>query len=135
MEILKMEKIDNFEVVLGKMIKVANTGKKFNENEIYVSVQVEDENGKNERCLLFTEIELSDMEKIELNFAFDSMVNGRIYKVVIDKVETNLLKMENGNGDVKIYRVSNSQLLAAETRAKRNPEDLTKKSFFTDLMD
>jgi hypothetical protein len=130
-----VKKIEELEVKLGQMLKVANQEKKFNENELYVSVQVEDENGENERCLLFTEIELSDMEKITFDFAFEKMVCGRIYKAVIDQKETNLIKMTNAIGENKIYRVSNSQIATSEERAKRNPEDLTKKSLITDLMD
>lgn len=51
----------NLKVELGQLIRVNNLEKKANENDIYVALQVEDEDGGNERCLLFTEIEVSDM--------------------------------------------------------------------------
>lgn len=55
------EKIDKVRVVPGRIVRVKNTKKlKFsNAKDEYLAVWVEDANGKNERCLLFTERELS----------------------------------------------------------------------------
>ncbi|MDA1335236.1 MAG: hypothetical protein O2794_04520 [bacterium] len=80
-----VEKIDKVSVVAGRLIRVKNTKKaKFsNANNVYYAVQVENCNGKGERCLLFTEREIASAEK----------------------------------------------------RALNNVEDLTKKGFFTDLLD
>ncbi len=77
--------IDQVKVKAGRLIKVWNTQKrKFsNASPKYVSVWVEDADGSNERCLLFTE----------------------------------------------------KQIESAEKRAKANQEDLTTKSFFTNLVD
>ena len=75
--------IDSVRVKSGRLIRVYNTPKKKNENDGYVSVWVEDANGKNERCLLFTEKEIE----------------------------------------------------RAESRSKKNIEDLTNKDFLTDLID
>ena len=115
------KQLDDNKIVLGQMVRVANQEKKFNENELYVAVQVEDENGENERCILFTEIELSDMEKITFDFAFSKMVNGRLYSAIIDKKPTYLVKLSNDFEYQMIYRISPSQLTAAEERAKKNP--------------
>ncbi len=54
--------IDQVRVKAGRLIRVWNTRKKKNENKGYVSVWVEDANGKNERCLLFTEKEIARAE-------------------------------------------------------------------------
>lgn len=54
--------IDKVKVKPGRLIRVYNTQKKKNENDGYVSVWVEDANGKNERCLLFTEKEIQRAE-------------------------------------------------------------------------
>lgn len=67
----------------GRLISVSNKDRKFGSALEYFALWVEDSNGKNERCLLFTEDEIKK----------------------------------------------------AEERANRNPEDLTKKSFLTDLFD
>ena len=50
--------IDQVKVKAGRLIKVWNTLKKKNENIGYIAVWVEDANGTNERCLLFTEKEI-----------------------------------------------------------------------------
>jgi hypothetical protein len=67
----------------GRIIQVDNTDRKFGSASSYKAVWVEDSNGKNERCLLFTDLEIE----------------------------------------------------VAQKRANENIEDLTKKSFLTDLVD
>ena len=49
------KKIDEVSVKSGRLIKVENIDKKNAANKLYVAVQVEDADGGNERCLLFTE--------------------------------------------------------------------------------
>ena len=121
-------------VIMGKIIKVANSEKKASENDEYFALHVEDESGKNESCILFTESELKEMETINFPFAAEQMKAGRIYPAVIAKKNTNLVKVIDGVYE-KIFRMSKSQLLEAEARAARNTEDIPKKSFFTDLFD
>lgn len=77
--------IDKVRIKQGRFVRVENTERpKFsNAKRKYISLWVEDADGGNERCLLFTDKEIE----------------------------------------------------AAEYRAKRNQEDLTDKSFFTDLVD
>lgn len=67
----------------GRVIKVENQDRKFGSALSYNAIWIEDSNGKNERCVLFTDDELKK----------------------------------------------------AEERANKNIEDLTKKSFLTDLLD
>lgn len=67
----------------GRLIGVENHERKFGSATHYIAVQVEDSNGKNERCILFTDAEIAK----------------------------------------------------AEERARRNPEDLTKKGFIVNLLD
>jgi hypothetical protein len=57
--------IDKVKVKAGRLIKVWNTEKKkfSNEKPWYVSIWVEDADGSNERCLLFTEAEIKAAEK------------------------------------------------------------------------
>ena len=125
-------RIDTQKVRLGQSIRVINQEKKNNENSIYVSLQVQDEDGNNERCLLFTQIELSDMQQVKLPF---DMVIGRLYSVEIDRKKTFLVKIINYNDQERILRISPHQLAMAENRMYRNPEDLTKKDKLTDLLD
>ena len=62
---MKKSMIDKVRVVKGRLIKVENTKKpKFsNANDTLFAVQVEDANGSNERCLLFTESQIQVAEK------------------------------------------------------------------------
>jgi len=55
------EKIDDARIVPGRLIRVKNTDKpKFsNAKNEYISLFVEDADGSNERCLLFTEREIN----------------------------------------------------------------------------
>jgi hypothetical protein len=57
--------IDQVRVKAGRLIKVWNTEKKKFSNAApkYISVWVEDADGGNERCLLFTEREIKAAEK------------------------------------------------------------------------
>ncbi len=75
--------LDQVKVKQGRLIRVENTDRTFGSADVYIAVQVEDADGSNERCLLFTEEELE----------------------------------------------------AAQERADNNKEDLTTKSFLTDLLD
>ena len=70
-------------VVKGRLISVDNTDRKIGSSASYIAIQVEDTDGSNERCLLFTDAEIAK----------------------------------------------------ADERAKKNPEDLTEKGFFTNLLD
>lgn len=54
--------IEQVRVKMGRLIRVWNTEKRKMENIGYVSVWVEDADGKNERCLLFTENEIKRAE-------------------------------------------------------------------------
>lgn len=57
--------IDKVKIKAGRLIKVWNTEKKkfSNAKTWYISVWVEDADGKNERCLLFTDKEIETAEK------------------------------------------------------------------------
>lgn len=75
--------LDQVKVKQGRLIRVQNTERTFGSADVYVAVQVENADGSDERCLLFTEKELE----------------------------------------------------AAQERAEKNKEDLTNRSFITDLLD
>lgn len=75
--------LDQVKVKQGRLIRVQNTERTFGSSDVYIAVQVEDADGSNERCLLFTEKEIQ----------------------------------------------------AAQERADKNKEDLTTKSFITNLLD
>lgn len=47
----------------GRLISVENQDRKFGSAPFYIAVQVENSNGKNERCLLFTDDEIKKAEE------------------------------------------------------------------------
>lgn len=75
--------LDQVKVKQGRLIRVQNTERTFGSADVYVAVQVENADGSDERCLLFTEKEIQ----------------------------------------------------SAQERADKNKEDLTNRSFITDLLD
>ena len=70
-------------IVAGRQVEVENQEKKTNANKSYITIWVEDSDGKNEECLFFTKHEIQ----------------------------------------------------LARERAKKNPEDIPKKGFLTNLFD
>lgn len=60
----KVQKIDRVKAKAGRLIKVWNTQKKKFSNALnrYIAIWVEDANGENERCLLFTQHEIDRAE-------------------------------------------------------------------------
>lgn len=62
---VKEQKIDKVTVVKGRLIRVRNLKRPVFTTAArdYFAVQVEDANGKNERCLLFTENEIRVAKK------------------------------------------------------------------------
>lgn len=123
-------------IKLGQFIKIENKNKKKLENNSYIAIQVEDLNGDNERCILFTEIELTDATNIDSsNWFSKNLIPGRIYPMLIGKHTFYMLKIFNSNEDEKILKLTKTLLAKAEKRAIKNPEDLTKKSFLRNLFD
>lgn len=59
-----MGKIEKCPATMGQLVRVENTGeKKFNEAEEYLAVWVENADGSNKRCILFTDGEILRAEK------------------------------------------------------------------------
>lgn len=126
------KQIDKQEVKLGQLIRVQNLQKKPNQNEIYVALQVEDQDGNNERCLLFQQVVLSDMPKVELSL---DLIFGRLYKMTVNKQSCYLIKVKNYNGEERILKISKKKLQRAQKLASKNPQDLTKKSLMVNIFD
>lgn len=119
----------------GEFIAVENKERRPGENGVYIALLVEDVDGKNERCLLFTEIEIADMENVVSKELMPCMKKGVLYPFHIAKKDTFLVRCVNELGGEKILRISPKQLSRAEHRAAKNPEDSVKKSFLVDLFD
>lgn len=134
--------VDNIPVKLGQLIPVANveqteSPKKLStESDRYIALHIEDYTGDNERCVLFTLIEYTDMESVVLpEDLLKSMVKGRLYPCTLGNRDTNLVSVTHWDGRTRVLRVSATQLAKAERRASKHPDSLPKKSLITDLMD
>jgi hypothetical protein len=134
--------VDNVPVKLGQLIPVCNieqaeSPKKLStESDRYIALHIEDYTGDNERCVLFTLIEHSDMEAVVLpEDILKSMVKGRLYPCTLGHRDTNLVSVTHWDGRARVLRISATQLAKAERRASKHPETCPKKSFLTDLMD
>jgi hypothetical protein len=59
-----MGKIQKCPATMGQLVRVENTGeKKFNEADEYLAVWIENADGSNKRCVLFTDGEIARAEK------------------------------------------------------------------------
>lgn len=135
--LLMAEMIDNVEVKLGRAIRVKNLDPQHGEAEVYVALQVENLNGKNERCVLFTEYELELCPVLDITW---DLVPGRLYPYADNQyrgyiVKTFTYSARRDEWYVVVRRITVARLLHAEERAEKNPEDLTKKSWLVDWLD
>lgn len=131
------ELIDNVEVKLGRAIRVKNLDPKKQEAEHYIAIQVEDLNGKNERCILFTDKELDRCPVLDITW---DLVPGRLYPYADNQYTGFIMKTfcysrTRDEWYIVVRRISACKLMIAEERAEKNPEDLTKKSWLVDWLD
>lgn len=140
-----MELLEDIPVKLGNVILVRNvektkrdekTDRQINEPESYYSIQIEDYDGKNERCILITAHEYEQLPLVTLPEEFTSKVLiGRLYPVNIGKTDAYFLAINTKDNWRKLVRIGKWLLDKAESRAKKHPESLTKKNWLRDLID
>ena len=131
------EMIDNVEVKLGRAIRVRNLDPRHGETEVYVALQVEDLDGNNERCVLFTERELELCPVLDISW---DLVPGRLYPYADNQYEGYIVKTfiysaKRDEWYIVVRRITAKRLSIAEDRAMKNPEDLTRKSWLVDWLD
>ena len=131
------ELIDNVEVKLGRAIRVRNLDPRHGETDVYVALQVEDLDGNNERCVLFTERELELCPVLDISW---DLVPGRLYPYADNQYEGYIVKTfiystKRDEWYIVVRRITAKRLSIAEDRAMKNPEDLTRKSWLVDWLD
>jgi hypothetical protein len=139
------ELLEDIPVKLGNVILVKNiektkrdekTDRQINEPAVYVSIQVEDYNGKHERCILLTEHEYKSLPEVKLPTEFTAkLLVGRLYPVNIGKTDAYFLAINSAEGWSRLVRVGAWLLTKADARAAKHPESVTKKNWFRDLVD
>ena len=129
--------VDNLPVKLGQLIPVENIEQRSRaEFTSYVALHIEDLDSSNERCILFTPLEHTDMESVILPEDITKhMVQGRLYPCTLGNRATNLVAVTHWDGRSRVLRISATQLAKMDKRASSHPETCPKKSFITDMLD
>ncbi len=127
----KAKQLDKRKVVAGDFVPVENKKWKVNEKKIYRAVWVEDSCGGNERCLLVTNKEALKLRVINPCSIMDKMKAGTLY----DFGKSFIVKIEIKDNNPIVVYMPKSYIVNGEKRAKRNPEDIPKKGFLTNLFD
>ena len=156
-----MSKFDkNTKVTSGKLIKVHNEGRAVltNAKHWYYALWIEDHDGRNERCIMLTQREFEGPSKRAEKNQEDCILVGkdsalRLEKVMWDqpgktvrvhnknrthwKANTNYIAIivEHEDGCQQCLLFTDYEMTRAENRAKRNPEDVPKKGFWSNLLD
>ena len=121
-------------VKMGVVYNVANSYRKGSEKKYYKAINVEDEDGGNERWLLLTEAELSGVPEVQCDRLTGQLKSGRLVPMQFGKVAKRLVKLSDDEEE-KVLLIKESLVNKGEARAKANPEDLPKKSHLRDLFD
>ena len=126
-------------VVLGNCIRVENVEKRngvasSDDEDVFVCVQVENENGQDEYCILLTQDEFDRLPRIE-GMDDSRMIAGRIYAKFIRDKNYYLVKMKgyDGIGFVGIFEIG--FWADCFERAITHPMSCTTKGFITDILD
>jgi len=117
----------------GAIIIVPNKNPVFGANDTYISIWVEDLDGKNERAIFLTEREFEKLPSVDLWVKKD-MVVGRLYPVKLNNKSVYFVKGFDSKVEY-VFILTEKKLKAFENRAKKNKEDIPKKSFWADLRD
>ena len=121
-------------VKMGVVYNVANSYRKGSEKKYYKAINVEDEDGGNERWLLLTEAELAGVPEVQCEQLAGQLKSGRLVPMQFGKVAKRLVKLVEDEEE-KVLLIKESLVNKGEARAKANPEDLPKKSHLRDLFD
>lgn len=121
-------------VKMGVIYNVANSYRKGSEKKYYKAINVEDEDGGNERWLLLTEAELSGVPEVQCERLTGQLKSGRLVPMQFGKVAKRLVKLADEEEE-KVLLMKESLVNKGEARAKANPEDLPKKSHLRDIFD
>ena len=125
----------NDDVKLGRLFLVENKKRNNRENLNYYAIQVEAVDGKDEECLLFTEKELNSLPIVDSKI---KLVDGRLYPFSDGNFHGYLLKTTEKRENfwsIVIRKLSMKKYINAHERAQKNPEDITRKSWITDIFD
>ena len=119
---------------MGIWYEVPNTNRRNGENEKYMAIKVEWENGTHERWLMFTK---NEWEKIPMILIYTPKIGGLKMKCgrlfACSKDAKNQYVMNTDNGAIML--ITKCKLEKAEARAIRNQEDKPNQNWLDDILD
>ena len=126
-------------VVLGNCIRVNNVEKQLGttndgEDDLFICVQVESENGKDEYCILLTQREFDKLPRIE-QAGMGDMVAGRIYRKFIEDTNYYLVLLRGYDGSQFVGKFEIGFWAKCFQRAIMHPKSCTRKGILTDMAD
>lgn len=129
------ELLEDEKVRLGAVIKVKNSEEGATQNKVYYAIQVEDQNGNNECCMLLTEKEYNKLSCINpTEKLLKEFTPGRIYPITHGKRNSNWIRLIDDNLEF-LVQMSDKLIIHAISRGDKHPKSTTKKSFMEDLLD
>ena len=129
----------NMPVALGNCIRVKNVeqseGLAHNEPDVFVCIQVENETGENEYCILLDEEKFAQVRKNAMFCDDGNMVAGRIYTRFVKFRNCYCVKLKDWTNQVFIALFDIGEWSRCYVNAIAHPKSCTRKSLLTDVLD
>lgn len=125
-------------IKMGYMKLVKNTNPRPNASESYVALWVEDENGKNERCLMFGKSVVSKLPCFALPNSLgveEKMKPGRLYETSSGALQFYIVKIIDLDGVKKVVKLTKKKVATAKAISSSNMEDIPERGLMNDLID
>ncbi len=135
------EQLNDVEIKMGTFIPVNNAKRRPNESNTYYAIKVEDEDGNNERWLLYTRKEIQKLSILIGSGWKDSLKAGRLYKLTRKRSssKTFIIRAMYPQSDTDyvetVIQASERWLNRGLCRAANNKEDIPDQSWISDLLD
>lgn len=122
-------------VVLGNSIRVSNIEKKHRlEADVYICIQVESEDGKEEYPILLTPSEYIGLSKTDA-IRKEGMVSGRVYTRFFKYKNFYVVRLTGYDDEDFVAVIDIADWKKFYERALKHPNSCTKKGMLTDLLD
>lgn len=125
-------------IKMGYMKLVKNSNPRPNASESYVALWVEDEDGKNERCLMFRKSVVSKLPCFALPDSLgveEKMKLGRLYEASSGVLRFYIVKISDLDGVKKIVKLTQKKVATAKEISSLNVEDIPERGLINDLID
>lgn len=128
-----MEKIK-----MGYMRLVKNTNPRPNASDSYVALWIEDEDGGNERCLMFKNSVVSNLPHFVFSDSLGvekNMKLGRLYETSSGVLKFYIVKIRDLDGTEKVVKLTQKKVATARATSSSNLEDIPERGLLNKLID